>query len=53
MEDQVTAEAAGVTGAVVRDTAVRAVVLVEAVVEVMVAMMAVSKKVSHGYYYFI
>lgn len=42
-EDRVTAEAAGVTGAVVPDTAVREVDLVEAAVEVMVAMMAVSK----------
>lgn len=37
-EDRVTAEAEGVTGAVVQDTAVREVVLVE----VMVATMAVS-----------
>lgn len=43
-QDRVTAEAAGVTGAVVQDTAVREVVLVEAAVEVMVAMMAVNKK---------
>lgn len=45
-QDRVTAEAAGVTGAVVQDTAVREVVLVEAAVEVMVAMMAVNKKTS-------
>lgn len=43
-EGRVTAEAEGVTGAVVQDTAVREVVLVEAAVEVMVAMMAVRKK---------
>lgn len=42
-EDRVTAEAEGVTGAGVQDTAVREVVMVEAAVEVMVAMMAVSK----------
>lgn len=43
-EGRVTAEAEGATGAVVQDTAVREVVLVEAAGEVMVAMMAVRKK---------
>lgn len=52
-EDQATAEAGGVTGAVVPDTAVREVVLVEAAV--MAAMMAVSlkrkKKELPGYFF--
>lgn len=53
-EDQVTAEAGGVTEAVAQVTVVREAALAEAAAEVMVAMMEVKtkKKICYTYYLF-